>query len=110
MQLSNVSNKPICALSHAPAIFPVQIKFKAATYCHASLLIWVSPLQHGDQSLKRHYHYGIKALPTTSNHYFSLALQLLVKTLQLLKSRYENRKTLQFKQLNVHKTQHAKKK
>jgi len=43
VQSSNISNKPICALSRAPAIFHVQIKFKAATHCRASLLIWISP-------------------------------------------------------------------
>jgi len=43
VQSSNISYKFICALSHAPEIFHVQIKFKAATYCHASLLMWVSP-------------------------------------------------------------------
>jgi len=40
---SYISNKSICALSRAPAIFHVQVKFKVATYCHASLLMWVSP-------------------------------------------------------------------
>jgi len=39
----NISNKSICALSRAPGTFHVQIKFKATTYCHASLLIGVSP-------------------------------------------------------------------
>ena len=43
MQSSIVSNKSICALNRAPAIFHVQFKFKAATYCHASLSMWVSP-------------------------------------------------------------------
>jgi len=31
-------------------------------------------------------------MPTTNNHYFSLGQQLVIKTLQLLKSRYENPK------------------
>jgi len=39
VQSSNISNKSIWALSRAPAIFHVQIKFKVATYCHASLLM-----------------------------------------------------------------------
>jgi len=43
VQSSNISNKSICALSRAPAIFHVQIKFKAAMYCLPSLLMWVSP-------------------------------------------------------------------
>jgi len=43
MQSSNISDKSICALSRAPEIFHVQINFKAATYCNASLLMWVSP-------------------------------------------------------------------
>jgi len=38
-QLSNLSNKSLQALSCAPAILHVQIKFKAATYCHASSLM-----------------------------------------------------------------------
>jgi len=42
-QSSNLSNKSICAESYAPAIFHVQIKFKAATYCRSILLMWVSP-------------------------------------------------------------------
>jgi len=42
MQSSNVSNKPICALSHAPANFLVQVKFRATTHCRASSLMWVS--------------------------------------------------------------------
>jgi len=43
MESSHVSNKSICTLSHAPAIFHVQIKFTAATHCRASSLMWVSP-------------------------------------------------------------------
>jgi len=43
MQLSNISNKSICALSHAAAIFHVQIKFSTATHGRASSLMWVSP-------------------------------------------------------------------
>jgi len=43
VQSSNINNKSSCALSRAPAIFHVQIKFKAATYFHARLLMWVSP-------------------------------------------------------------------
>jgi len=43
MQSSNISNKSICAVSRAPAIFHVQIKFKAARYFCARSLIWVSP-------------------------------------------------------------------
>jgi len=31
-------------------------------------------------------------MPTSRNHYFSLGLQLLIKTLHLLKPRYENQK------------------
>jgi len=42
MHSSNVSNKSICALSRAPAIFHVQIKFRAATHCRANALMWVS--------------------------------------------------------------------
>jgi len=42
-QSSNLSNKLILALSRATAIFHVQIKFKAATYCRSSSLIWISP-------------------------------------------------------------------
>jgi len=42
-QSSNISDKPICAGSRAPANFHVQIKFKAATHCRASSLMWVSP-------------------------------------------------------------------
>jgi len=49
-------------------------------------------------------------MPTSSNHYFSSGLQLLIKALQLLKSRNENHKTIQFTQFNVHLTHHAKKK
>jgi len=40
MQSSNISNKSICTLSRDPAIFHVQ---KAAKYCRASSLMWVSP-------------------------------------------------------------------
>jgi len=42
-QSSNIRDKSICVVSRAPAISHVQIKFKAATYCHASSLMWVSP-------------------------------------------------------------------
>jgi len=56
-------------------------------------------------------HYEDQSLmPSTSNQYASLGLQLLIMTLQLPKLRYENQKTLQFRQLNVYWTQHAKKK
>ena len=43
MQSSNISNNSICTLCRDPAIFHVQIIFKAAMYCHASLLMWTSP-------------------------------------------------------------------
>ena len=36
MQSSNIGNKSICEQSLAPAIFHLQIKFKVATYFHAS--------------------------------------------------------------------------
>jgi len=41
-------------------------------------------------------------MPSTSNQYASSDLQLLIMTLKLLKLRYENQKTHQFRQLNVH--------
>jgi len=38
-------------------------------------------------------HYGDQSLmPSTSNHCLSLGVQLLIMTLQILKSRYENQK------------------
>jgi len=43
VQSSNISNKPNCALSRGPTVFHVQIKFKVASFCHASLLMSVSP-------------------------------------------------------------------
>jgi len=42
-QPSNISNKSIHAMSRAPAILHVQMKFKAATHFRASSLMWVSP-------------------------------------------------------------------
>jgi len=42
-QSSNISNKSICAVSRALAIFHVQIKFKVATHRCGSSLMWVSP-------------------------------------------------------------------
>jgi len=41
-------------------------------------------------------------MPSTSNQYASLGLQLLIMTLQLLQLRYENQKSLQVRQFNVH--------
>jgi len=43
MQSSNVSNKSICVWNHAPAIFHVQITFRAATHGRASSLMRVFP-------------------------------------------------------------------
>jgi len=39
MHSSDISTKSICALSSAPVIFHVQIKFKAATYCYPGSLM-----------------------------------------------------------------------
>jgi len=42
-QSSNISNKSIRAVSRAPVIFHVQIKFNAATHFRPSSLMRVSP-------------------------------------------------------------------